>query len=144
MYASRQGQSAVAEAIQAFRGRVLTDARLRRMSGRPLALAAFRDDVLERIVDLDDPAELLARGLRPSAVATRNRAVTHAVAREIFQEGAQGIGWWSTLEASWANVTLFAERVADLLELNGEPETLTVRHPSIRDAAEVLGIRLER
>ncbi|MPZ97730.1 MAG: RES domain-containing protein [Dehalococcoidia bacterium] len=90
MYASRQGQSAVAEAIQAFRGRVLTDARLRRMSGRPLALAAFRDDVLERIVDLDDPAELLARGLRPSAVATRNRAVTHAVAREIFQEGAQG------------------------------------------------------
>lgn len=133
----------MAERIQGFRGRVLTEARLRRMNGRPLALAAFDDAALERIVDLDDPSELLARGLRPSVVATHNRLVTRLIAEDIFGEGAHGIGWWSTLESSWANVTLFAERAAGLLELTGEPETLTVGHPSVRAAAEVLGVRLE-
>jgi len=60
----------------------------------------------------------------------------------IFAEGAPGFGWWSTLEASWANVTLFAERAISGLRLEGELEPLSVDHPAVWVAADWLGIRL--
>ena len=50
-----------------------------------------------------------ARGLRPSQVATNRRAVTQPDAARLFDAhpDAAGLRWWSTLEASWINVTLF-------------------------------------
>ncbi len=142
LYVSRSAVSAVAERIQAFRGQAVTDADLRLRDGTTLALASFDDAALGALLDLDDPAELVARGLRPSRVATRDRETTRTIARGLFDEGQVGFGWWSTLEASWSNVTLFAERAARLLALEGEPEALSVRHPVLRSAAETIGVRL--
>jgi hypothetical protein len=76
-------------------------------------------------------------------VATRDRASTRAIALRIFEEGAQGFVWWSTLEASWPNATLFAERAAPHLRLAAEPELLSVQHPTLRAAAEAIGVRLQ-
>jgi hypothetical protein len=144
LYVSRSPESAVAERIQAFRGQSLTDADLGFTSGAKLALATFEDATIEDIIDLDDPAELVARGLRPSTVATRDRAVTRAMALRIFAEGVTGFAWWSTLEASWTNVTLFAERAAPQLELARNLELLSIEHPVLTAAAAALGVNLAR
>src|SRR6266480_8059192 len=79
LYASREPESAVAERIQPFLGQVLAEADLRRADGRRYAVAALDDSGLTGVVDLDDPAELSRRGIRPSSVATHDRAVTQAI-----------------------------------------------------------------
>ena len=88
------------------------------------------------------PRELARRRLRPSRVATGDRTVTQRVAVDLFEEGIPGFAWWSTIEASWSNVTLFAERAVPSLRVDGDPEPLTLRSPSVREAADAVGIRL--
>jgi len=80
--------------------------------------------------------------MRPSHVATLRRAVTQAVAAAVFQEGAGGFEWWSTLDAEWTNVTLFYEKALPLATLAGSPKRLSVRLPEVREGAERLGIRI--
>jgi len=134
----------VAERIQAFRGQPLTDQDLTRADGTSLALAGFDEALLDErvVVDLDEPRELTRRRLRPSGVATGHREVTQPMALAIHAEGVPGFAWWSALEASWRNVTLFAELAVPLLGPAGDPQPLTVDSPEVRAAAEVLGIEL--
>ena len=143
LYLAREPESAIAEAIQGFRGRTLTDADFERADGRRLALAALDDAAVPPLVDLDDPATLLAWAWRPSQVATRHRDTTQAIARALYDDGAAGCSWWSALEASWTNVTLFGSR-AGPLALAAPVEPLTVVHPSVIAAAERLGVTLRR
>lgn len=142
IYVSRSALSAVAERIQGFRGQQLGDRDLRFASGARLALARIDDAALDGLLDLDDPAVLLKRGLRPSQVATHNRSVTRRIAHQVFSDGASGFLWWSSLEATWTNVTLFAERALDRLVLAGQPEPLTLRNDAMKAAAEAIGVRL--
>lgn len=142
LYVSRAPESAVAERIQGFRGQELRNSDLRRQDGSGYALAEIDDASLGPLVDLDDPSHLTRRRLRPSIVATRDRAVTRPTALAIFAEGAPGFEWWSTLESRWINVTLFAGRAVAHLALATEPAKLTVRHPVLRSAAELIGVRL--
>lgn len=141
LYLSREPISAVAEAIQAFRGRTLTDRDLERSEGRRLALAALDDTEVASLVDLDDPMILSAHGWRPSQVATRQRATTQAIARALYDGGAAGCSWWSALEAEWTNVTLFGRR-AGHLRLAAPSEPLTIDHPVVVAAALRLGVTL--
>jgi hypothetical protein len=82
------------------------------------------------------------RNLRPSGVATGNREVTRRVALDIYGKGVPGFEWWSAIEASWINVTLFVDRAVPFLGVAGEAQPLTVGHPAVRAAAEVVGVRL--
>jgi hypothetical protein len=141
LYLAREAESAIAEAIQAFRGRTLRDADLERTGGRRLALATLDDGGVPPLVDLDDPAVLLAHGWRPSQVATRHRPTTQAIARALYDEGASGCSWWSALEAEWTNVTLFGGR-AGPLGLAAPVEPLTIGHPGLVAAARRLGVTL--
>jgi RES domain-containing protein len=143
LYTSRVRESAVAEYLRFFRGQTLTDAELRSADGRTLRLAEIDDSMLPALRDLDDPRELARRRLRPSGVATRDRERTQSIARDLFGEGASGFSWWSTIEAAWINVTLFAERAIDALRVVGAPERLSTEHPAVRGAAAELGIPLE-
>jgi RES domain len=143
LYLAREPDGAVAEAIQGFRGRTLTDRDLERADGRRLALAVMDDSEVPPLVDLDDPAVLAARGWRPSQVATRRRATTQAIARTLFDDGMAGCSWWSALEAEWTNVTLFGRRGGPLA-LAGPIEPLTLVHPSLIAAASRLGVELGR
>lgn len=144
LYASRHPESAVAERMKWFQGRTLTNDHFRRADGRAYALAALDDGGLDDVVDLDDPRELLRLGLRPSHVATRDRPVTQRIALTVFEEMAAGLQWWSTIEASWPNVTLFAERTVDRLVVSGTAEPLSVDHAMVVAAAEFLDVRLGR
>ena len=123
LYLADREVSCVVEQLARFRGRKLVDGALRRR-GLPLALAGLELPDDAELVDLDDPAVLAAHELRPSQVATRDRAVTQPQARALHEAhpDAAGLRWWSVYEALWANVTLFDRagpslRVADMRPL---------------------------
>jgi hypothetical protein len=139
LYVTEEPVSAIAEALAPFRGTGdLLPGMLTRM-GRALALARLelRDPEL---LDLDDPAVLAEAGLRPSRVATHRRDVTQGDAARLFDAhpGAAGLRWWSTLEASWINVTLF-DRAARGLRVRGV-RALEPGEEDVRAAAGFLGL----
>ncbi len=137
VYLAADARSAVVEQLARFRGNVLVPGMLRRR-GLPLGLATLELDDRARLVDLDDPEVLAARGLRPSLVATRQRALTQPQALAIHESGADGIRWWSTFESLWVNTTLF-DRGARRLRL----VAVTALRPdagAVREALELLGI----
>jgi RES domain len=142
LYSSRVPESAVAERLQAFRGRTLTRAHLRRPDGRVYALARIDESQVQGLVDLDDPRQLSRRGLRPSHVATGDRAVTRPIALAIYEEGVDGLAWWSALEASWTNVTLFLERSLPRLSVADAPQPLDLHSAVVERAADRLGVAL--
>jgi len=140
LYVSQSDVSTVVEQLARFRSQRLIDSMLRRQ-GLPLALAELdvRDDV--RLVDLDDPAVLVKRKLRPSRVATRRREITQAQARDVFTgtPSASGLSWWSTFEATWVNITLF-DRARPSLHL-AAIRRLSTRDSVVGEAADILGLR---
>lgn len=142
LYTARVEVSAIAEWLVAFRGQSLAADDFVRTDDRSWALVGLDDAALRGIVDLDDPVELAARGLRPSRIATRMRATTQDVARGLFNEGIPGFGWWSTLEASWPNVTLFAERALDALSIADGPREIGIDDSAVRAAAAAIGVTL--
>lgn len=141
-YCSQHAVSAVAESMQFWRGRQIQDADFHSPTGLTSALVSFTipDDV--SIVDLDDASALVTRGLRPSQVATRRRTVTQRIAQSIFDDGAIGLLWWSTLEAEWTNVTLFHERAVPMVSAVNPPVRLSTKLPEVQQAAEQLGIAI--
>jgi RES domain-containing protein len=142
LYVTLDPVAAVAEALAQFRGSgQLTDAMLMR-GGRRLALCSLElESDGGALVDLDDPAVLVAERLRPSQVATRARERTQAQALRLHdaRPDALGLRWWSTLEASWINVTLF-DRAAGRLALD-RFEPLTPSDANTLGAAMFLGLR---
>ena len=141
LYLATEPVSAAAEALARFRGAgPLSDAMLKRQ-GHLLAMAQLELPDDAELIDLDDPRVLGRERLRPSGVATRDRAATQAYAERLFDKhpDALGLRWWSTLESSWINVTLF-DRAAAALSA-GAPEHLTLEHPAVVEAADMLGLR---
>lgn len=141
LYLSRTPESPVAEILRDLRRREVADRDLGAGAVR-FALAPIDDSAVTELVDLDDPLALSPRKLRPSQVATGNRRMTRRMALSLYREGVNGFEWWSTIEASWVNVTLFADRSLGALRLAGEPEPLSVTHPAVRAAAEAVGVLL--
>jgi hypothetical protein len=143
-YCSRHAVSAVAEALQAWRGHTLEDDDFVRAGGQRKALVSLDVDDALRLIDLDDPSELVRRHVRPSRAASMQRRVTQAMAAAIYREGAAGLAWWSTLNADWAHVTLFFERAIRRVRVAHTPERLSVSLPVVREAADYLGVRLAK
>ncbi len=140
LYLATDPVSAISEAFARFRGDGrLTPPMFRRL-GLPLAMAEleFPDDSV--VLDLDDPRFLAARELRPSLVATGERQLTQATAADLFHEYPEALGlrWWSTIEATWINWTIF-DRAADVLEL-AEVVELRIDDGVVQEAAELLGM----
>jgi hypothetical protein len=70
--------------------------------------------------------------------------VTQPLALQAFHDGLSGLRWWSTLEASWINVTLFEERARPALRLVADPIALTIDLDVVIEAADRLGVRVLR
>jgi hypothetical protein len=79
--------------------------------------------------------------LRPSQVATGTRAATQRQAAALYElpDTPAGVRWWSSLEASWLNVTLF-DRALSSVELI-RVDALELAALEVHDAAEFLGFR---
>jgi hypothetical protein len=141
LYLSEQPLSCVVEPLGRFRGQRLTPALLLRR-GLPLALAELELPEDAQLVDLDEPAVLRRERLRPSRVATRQRAVTQPQALALHEKhpAAAGLRWWSTFESQWLNVTLFDRAAASLRLVS--VRALEVADDEIAAAAEALGLRV--
>jgi hypothetical protein len=109
-------------------------------AGRRLSLVGLHLRGPDGLLDLDDPATLSAEGLRPSGVATRVRGRTQRDALRLFEAHgrATGLRWWSTIEASWINVTVF-DRARRRLRVRSV-ELLGPEHDAVRAAAGELGL----
>lgn len=142
IYVSRLPISPIAEWLARFRGQTVESSDLVRVDGRRLAVVGFADLAPDEAIELDEPRELAARGLRPSGVATYQRTVTQRLAADLYAEELSGFAWWSTLEASWSNMTLFAERSLSRLTIDRAPRPLTIDDPDLREAAKAVGVRI--
>ena len=119
------------------------------LAGARRALGVFEipDDAC--VLDLDDAKALLERGMRPTQVVSRNRAVSQGWALSIFNEtGAsggrrwEGVRWWSFQRPHWTVVALWVP----LGERPAHPcvrvDPLDLTHPAVVSAARSLGKRL--
>jgi hypothetical protein len=140
IYLSTSPLSTVVEQLARFRGQRLLPSMLRRR-GLPLALADLELDDGAELVDLDDPVVLRRDRLRPSRVATRDRAITQPQALALHGRHRKAIGlrWWSTYEATWINVTLF-ERGASRLRVRAV-RALVIDDATVVEAADFFGLR---
>jgi hypothetical protein len=142
IYLAESPVHAVAEMIQHYRGQRLNAPDLR-MSGHALALA--RVEIPEpfgaRLADLCHPAILLELRIRPDETASASRRITQPIAARVHTAGYVGLRWWSALRGEWHTLVLFRDRLGRALRLH-EPETLTLSHPVVLDAARELGMTL--
>lgn len=138
LYLTDRESSGVVEQLARFRGQRLIEPLLLRRR-LPLALAAIELPDGAQLVDLDDPAVLRRRRLRPSLVATRERAITQPQALAAYRETeAAGLRWWSIHESQWANFTLFDRAIDELTVQN--VRLLTLDDPAVAEAADFLGL----
>jgi RES domain-containing protein len=137
-YACESRVGAAAEALQEFRNVEISEADLGRSRGRRLLLTTIEASGLS-LIDLDDPRELTRVAQRPSLVATQKRRVTQPFAQRMYESGAAGLRWWSTLEASWINVTLFMDRCRHALRVI-DVTPFQLDDPDVATACDVLGI----
>jgi RES domain len=139
LYVTEAPVSAIAEALAPFRGTGDLEPEMLTRMERPLGLARIELRGA-RLLDLDDPAVLVDAGLRPSQVATNHRDVTQPEAARLHEQhpDAAGLRWWSTLEASWINATLF-DRAAPGLRVR-DVHALTPGEEHVRAAAAFLGL----
>jgi hypothetical protein len=140
LYLSDRPLATLVEQFARFRGQRLLPSLLKRR-GLPLALAELELEAAATLIDLDDPAVLKRERLRPSLVATRQRAVTQPHARVLYERhvDAAGLRWWSTYESVWTNVTLFERAAARLRVVS--LRALTMDDPAVVEAADFFGLR---
>ncbi len=140
LYLAELAVSAVAEMLAPFRGTGDLHPELLARYGRQLALAELELAEAATLIDLDDPGVLVTESLRPSVVATGQRSVTQAYAVSQFERhsDAAGIRWWSILEASWIQVTLF-DRAIRALSVRSI-RALAIDDEAVTAAASHLGL----
>ncbi|HEY7706185.1 MAG TPA: hypothetical protein VH968_03355 [Gaiellaceae bacterium] len=142
LYLTDREASGVVEQLARFRGQRLIEPMLIRR-GHPLAIAAIELPDSAELIDLDDPAVLRRRRLRPSLVATRDREITQPQALAAYREtDAAGLRWWSIHESLWANYTIFDRAVRRLAVR--EVRRLSLDDPAVADASEFLGLQTVR
>lgn len=140
-YATRQPEAAVAEVLGAREPGPIEADSLRGsplVAGSIMALATVQIPSAERVCDLDDPKELIARNLRPSRVITREYRHSQHWALVIFRERRApqwiGVSWWSYYESSWTSVAVWKPSVLKILDV----QPLALDHPAVREAARIL------
>lgn len=139
-YCSATAESAIGESLQMYRGQKIERPELTKF-GLPLALVEIELHDTE-LVDLDDPPRLIEHDTKPSIVASSRRDRTQDLARRIFDTKAKGISWWSTLISDWTNYSVFTSGDEVTARIRRGPDVVTLAHPSLRTAADKLGIRL--
>lgn len=140
LYAAAEPVGAIAETLAPFRGSGRLNSSMLRRAGRPLYLGRILVAEEARIIDLDDPAVLLREGLRPSQVAMRLRSTTQIQAAHLYREHAAAVAlrWWSTIESTLANLTIF-DRGRSTLTLEDRRQ-LALDDPEVTAAVELLGL----
>ncbi|GAF47569.1 RES domain-containing protein [Rhodococcus wratislaviensis] len=107
-------------------------------SRRALGVFELPDDL--RVLDLDDPAQLVRLGLRPTQVVTRNLTVTQGWGHRIWSETEphtgdrawQAVAGWSYHRPQWSVLASWLRPALVRVE------PLDLDHPAILDSAKAL------
>jgi len=105
---------------------------------RALGIYELPDDL--RVLDLDDPAQLVRLGLRPTQIVIRNLTVTQAWGHRIWSETEphigdrawQAVSWWSYHRPIWTVLASWLQ--PELVRV----EPLNLDHPALQDAGKTL------
>jgi len=142
LYASLEEQGAIAERLGRFP--IWSPALLEPPPALPStarrAVATYEVNEEARLEDLDDPRSLVELRTRPSRVITRDRAISQALALQIFLDrSAAGVRWWSYYEALWTSVGIWS--LDSVIVTNVRALRLT--DDPLLGAAAVIGRRVE-
>lgn len=142
LYLADSAEHAIAEVMQPWRGQEIGAPHLLR-AGHPLALVqmSLPETLASKLVDLCNPKVLANLDVCPDRTASRHREVTQPLSRRVWEEGASGLRWWSAFWGDWHTTVLFTARAGDTVEF-GQPYPLTLEHPALTKAAELLGIQI--
>ena len=102
------------------------------LPGGRMSLGMFEvpDDLA--ICDLDDAHNLLALGMKPSQVVTRNPGYTQQRAAEVFAQNRwAGLGWWSFHRPFWSNRMLWSTKPAPAPLTLVDVELLDLSHRAV-------------
>ena len=111
------------------------------LPGSSRGIAHYRLDDTSVICDLDDPAQLIALGLRPSDVVNRDYSRTREWARQIYRQGKwKGVRWWSYYDPRWSTFGLWD--INALLLIDVRP--LRLEDAAIAEAARTICRRISR
>ncbi len=109
---------------------------------RALATLSLPDSL--RVLDLDDPHQLMRLGLRPTDVVRRNLAVTQTWGHRIWAKRDSdhkrrwdAVQWWSYFRPSW---TVLASWMRPTL---CEVTPLSIETPALQDAAVSLNRKIK-
>lgn len=143
LYLAESPAHAVGEVLQAFRGRPLRPAHLRRF-GRALAVVevTLPGAVAASLADLTDPAVLTRHRIRPDTLASHDVRRTQETARALHAADLPGFRWWSSLSGDWHTVILFLDRIPVAGLGFGAARALASTDAAVTAAAQALGIRV--
>lgn len=140
IYASLDPVAAVAEDIQRFRNLQIDNDDFEMPKGLVKALVHFKLSGKPALYDLTDPHQLVTLQLKPATVATHDREKTQQLSKTLYSKKADGFIWWSTLEASWSNITLFESRVTSRLKIQSKIIPLKTSLTYVQEAAKKIGV----
>jgi hypothetical protein len=143
LYASKHAVSAIAERLQEFRGQTIVNNDLYQ-GELPLSLVSFELTENVPLLDLVQASELSTWGIDPLQVATKDRAISQRLARMLYEKGIPGFLWWSSLEPSWTNASLFESRAASNILVERPIKPLTTTMPELIEAAKKIGVQLKQ
>jgi hypothetical protein len=111
------------------------------LPGSRRSLARYTLKSSDAVCNLDAPKQLIALGLRPSDVVSRDYAVSRAWARRIYdQKKWIGVRWWSYYSPKWPSYGLW-----DLRGLRFEEVTpLRLDHPALIEAINTITRRIAK
>ena len=149
LYVSTTDRGAVGETFGNF-SRWPSDEIERTKDGRPRCLVRYQVPDDATVLDLDDPQVLVDLAIRPSDVVRRNRDHTQEVANSVWQtradSGVIGFSWWSYWRPEWTMVMLWSDGLGHPYFPSvtvGQVEELTIAHPAVQVAADVLPRELQ-
>jgi len=103
------------------------------------AVARYRLADNTPICNLDDPEQLLALGLRPTDIVTRDYTRSRTWARRIYAQGMwSGVRWWSYYDPAWSSFGLWEIKHLALEEVS----MLKLDSPPLVEASRTIARRI--
>ncbi len=142
LYTATTPQSPLAETIKFYRGQTITDRFfiVRKEFHKALVSLDLEDKM--PLADLGNAAFLVKRNFSLSESVSRDRQMTQKIAERLYNEEFSGIRWPSTLNSSWTNVSLFADRCQRHLSIVDQPKKLTTKMSDLLEVAHGLGVSI--
>ncbi len=141
-YCSFSSHSAIAEQLYDFMNIKINDSIFNLSNGWTQALAEIEIKGTIKLADLNDSKLLVKYDIKPSEVVTSDIERTQQLAEFFHRKKYDGIKWFSSIESSWTNVSLFASRTHSILKKSVKEITpLSIRMQLVRETCDFIKVK---